>query len=102
MQAKVAVIGFLRFPPQNIPQILPHLKELLEATRRNDGSIAYDAAEDPFDPGLVRFTELWPDHESLERHLRAAHIEPWRAAVRSFGLMERQFTVYDISGSKPL
>ena len=102
METKVAVIGFFRFPPQNMPEIRPHLKELLEATRRNDGCIAYDAAEDVLDPGLIRFTELWPDHESLERHLRAAHIEPWRAAVRSFDLIERQFTVYDISGSKPL
>ncbi len=100
MQATVAVIGVLRFPPERIPEVLPHLRDLVEATYRNDGCIAYDVAEDPFDPGLIRFSELWPDHESLARHLQAPHIEPWRAAARGCGLLDRQFTAYDITSSR--
>lgn len=100
MQPKVAVFGILRFPPDNMLEVRPHLKQLVEITYRNDRCIAYDVAEDPFDPGLVRFSELWPDHESLARHLRAPHIEPWRAIARRYGLMERKFTAYDITGSK--
>lgn len=83
-----------------MPEVLPHLRALVEATRRNDGCIAYDVAEDPLDPGLVRFSELWPDHDSLEKHLKAPHIEPWRAAARRCGLMERKFTAYDVAGSR--
>jgi len=98
----VAVFGILRFPPDRMSQIRPHLKALVETTYRTDGCIAYDVAEDPFDPGLVRFSELWPDRASLDRHLQAAHIEPWRAAARSCGLLERSFTAYDISGSRPV
>ena len=100
MNAAVAVIGMLRFPPEKLALVLPHLKLLVEATRRNDGCIAYDVGEDPFDPGLIRFSELWPDQASLDRHLQAAHIEPWRAAVREFGLSERSFTAYEITGSR--
>ncbi len=100
MQPKVAVFGILRFPAERMSEIRPHLKELVDATYRSDGCIAYDVVEDPFDPGLVRFSELWPDHESLSRHLQAAHIEPWRAAARRCGLMERRFTAYDIAGSR--
>lgn len=96
MKPAIAVFGILRFPPERIPEVLPHLKVLVETTRRNDGCIAYDVAEDPFDPGLIRFSERWPDRESLDRHLRAAHIEPWRAAARSCGLREREFTAYEI------
>jgi quinol monooxygenase YgiN len=83
-----------------MPEIRPHLRALIEATYRNDGCIAYDVGEDPFDPGLIRFSELWPDNASLQRHLRAPHIEPWRAIVRSCGLLERQFTAYDITSSR--
>lgn len=97
MNPTIAVFGILRFPPERIPEVLPHLKVLVETTLRNDGCIAYDVAEDPFDPGLIRFSELWPDRESLDRHLRAPHIEPWRAAARSCGLLERKFTAYEIS-----
>lgn len=98
MNPTVAVFGILRFPPERVKEVLPHLKKLVDETYRNDGCIAYDVAEDPFDPGLIRFSELWPDQASLERHLMAPHIEPWRAAARSCGLSERKFTAYGIAG----
>jgi hypothetical protein len=58
-----------------MPVVLPHLRTLVDSTYQNDGCIAYGVAEDPFDPGLIRFSELWPDDESLTRHLQAPHIE---------------------------
>jgi len=96
MRPKVIVFGILRFPPEKIEEILPHLHKLVDATYKNDGCIAYDVAEDPFDPGLIRFSELWPDRESLNKHLKAAHIEPWRKIAKSCGLKERVFNSYDI------
>ena len=98
----VAVFGTLRFPPERMAEVLPHLQQLVAATYENDGCIAYDVAVDPFDPGLIRFSELWPDRASLERHLAAPHIEPWRAVARANGVMGRSFTSYDISGSRPV
>ena len=100
MNPTVAVFGFLRFPADRIAEVLPHLRTLVETTYLTDGCIAYDVAEDPFDPGLIRFSELWPSHESLERHLIAPHIEPWRIAAKSCGLIERKFTAYDVTGMK--
>lgn len=99
MAPTVAVFGTLRFPPERVDEVLPHLSELVNATRHFDGCIAYDVAEDPFDRGLIRFSELWPDRDALERHLQAAHIEPWRVAARKHGLIERRFTAYSITGS---
>ena len=101
MTSKVAVFGILRFPPERVQEVLPHLRVLVDTTYKNDGCIAYDVAEDPFDPGLFRFSELWPDRESLNRHLVAPHIEPWRAAARACGLLERRFDSYDIQ-SEPV
>jgi len=95
----VAVFGTLRFPPERIQEVLPHLRMLVTATCENDGCISYDIAVDPFDPGLIRFSELWPDRASLERHLTAPHIEPWRTAARACGLLARSFTAYDISSA---
>lgn len=95
----VAVFGILRFPPDRMAEVRPHLLALVKETYRLDGCIAYDVAEDLFDPGLIRFAELWPNRESLVRHLRAPHIEPWRAAARHCGLLERSFTAYDVADS---
>lgn len=102
MKATVAVLGTLRFPPDRIQGILPFLKTLVDETIRNDGCIAYQVAEDPFDRGLIRFSELWPDHDFLRNHLEAPHIEPWRSAAAKGGLIESKFTVYDISNSTPI
>ncbi|MCP5448248.1 MAG: antibiotic biosynthesis monooxygenase [Chromatiaceae bacterium] len=99
MKVAVAVFGTLRFPADRIPEVLPHLKKLVDTTCRNDGCIAYDIAEDPFDPGLIRFSELWPDRASLDRHLQAPHIQPWRTSALECGLLERKFIAYDIRDS---
>ncbi len=96
MEAKVAVFGTLRFPPDQIEKVLPHLKVLVDKTYQNDGCISYDVAEDPFDPGVIRFSELWPNRESLEKHLVAPHIEPWRKIAKEYGLNERVFKSYNI------
>lgn len=99
MEPAVAVFGTLRFPPERMSEVLPHLRELVSATYKFDGCIAYDVAEDPFDPGLIRFSELWPDREALDRHLRADHIGPWRIAAKACGLIERRFIAYSILDS---
>jgi quinol monooxygenase YgiN len=102
MQPKVAVFGILRFPPDRLDEVRPHLKVLIETTYQNDNCLAYDVAEDQFEPGLLRFCELWPDHASLTRHLQAPHLQPWRQAARACGLLERKFTAYDIAGSRAI
>ena len=99
MKPTVVVIGTLRFPPERLADVRPHLKGLVDATYQHDDCIAYDVAEDPFEPGLIRFAELWPDRASLERHLKAPHIAPWRQAAREGDLLERKFTAYAVGDS---
>ena len=89
------VLGTLRFAPENVQKITPHLHEFVEATRQVDGCIAYDVAEDMFDRGLIRFSEIWPDADSLAKHLQAPHIVPWRAVSAQLGIKERRFTAFD-------
>jgi len=96
MKAKVAVFGTLRFPPENIESVLPHLKIFVEKTQMLDDCELYEVALDPFNAGLIRFSELWPNRERLDKHLVAPHIAPWREAAKQYGLMERTFYSYDI------
>src|SRR3954464_10270817 len=100
MEPKVAILGTARFPPQRMAEVTPHLRALVDATRRLDGCIAYDVAEDLFEPGLIRFAELWPDHDAVPRPLRAPHIQPGLEAERRCGLIDQQFVAYDIAGAR--
>ena len=95
----VLVLGTLRFPPGAVDKVRPHVHQLVAATREHDGCIFYDVAEDLFDPGLIRFSELWPDAATLERHLQAPHVAPWRVAARDLGLQSREFTAHESAKS---
>jgi quinol monooxygenase YgiN len=95
----IVIIGALRFPPENIARVRPHLQTFVGETRAKDGCFSFDVAEDLFDPGLIRFSETWPDKATLDRHMQTPHIALWRAAVGELGLKARDFTVYDAGDS---
>lgn len=93
----VVVIGSMRFPPEKMSEVRTHLVALVSETRRLDGCVQYNAAEDLSDPGLVRFSEIWPDSELLAAHLKAPHIAPWRAVAAEFGVQDRVFIAFNAS-----
>src|SRR6187401_3028989 len=95
----IVILGSLRFPPGNIAALRPHLQAVVTQTKAADGCHSYDVAEDLFEPGLIRFSETWPDKETLDRHMQAPHMVPWRAAVKEAGILGRNFTVYDAGSS---
>ena len=99
MQSKIAVIGTLRIAPEKVQELMPHLRTLIEASRLHDGCIAYDVAEDCFEPGVLRISEIWDDRESLERHIKHSDVPPWHAALRSFVVLESKYIVFDVSGT---
>jgi quinol monooxygenase YgiN len=100
MESHIAVFGAVRFPPERIKDVLPHLKAMVEATRRLDGCIAYDVAEDVFEPGLLRVSELWPDLASLQRHTQAPHIAPWHEACRACAMIDKHYTLWKASPTR--
>jgi quinol monooxygenase YgiN len=90
----IVILGTLRFPPSNMARVRPHLQRLVMETRAHDGCVSYDVAEDLFDPGLIRYSEEWPDQAALDRHLTAPQIGVWRDAIAGLGVSDRKFTVY--------
>lgn len=95
----VIVVGILRFPPDKLDVVRLPLLDLVRATRELDDCIEYNVAEDLFEPGLIRFSEEWPDMASLQAHLEAPHIQPWRQVCQENGLIERRFTAFETHGS---
>ena len=95
--AHIAVIGSLRFPPDRVADLLPHMRALLEASQKEEGCIGYWAGVDVCDPGVLRISELWIDAEALQRHVKAPHIAPWHAAQKLCGMLESRYQVIDIA-----
>ena len=98
----VVVIGTVRFKPEDMAKLRPLIKALAEGTRKHDGCICYDVAEDMFDPGVVRYSELWPNEDLLKKHMSAPHVAQWMKDRATFETLDRKFTVYDGSNERPL
>jgi quinol monooxygenase YgiN len=68
---------------------------VMEATRKEDGCIEYNYAEDVLDPGLIRVSEVWESREQLGAHLKTAHMAVWGEERTALGLSGRAITVYE-------
>jgi quinol monooxygenase YgiN len=91
----ILVTGHVRLAPESMDRIRPHMRKVLEATRKEPGCLLYAYGEDVLDPGLVRIVERWRDWPSLEAHDRAPHIEAWRAALKEIGVIDREVIAHE-------
>lgn len=96
------VLASVRFPPENMDKVRPLLRRMVEDTNSKDGCILYAASEDVGVPGTVRFSELWPDAQTLVRHLNAPHLDPWRKLSVELGAFDRNAKVFDAGNERPL
>lgn len=98
----IAVIGQFRLPVERLDEARPVMRRVVAATRAEDGCIAYSYAEDLFDPGLIRVSELWHSREQLRVHFETAHMQRWIAERAELGLTERVITAYELGEGEAL
>ena len=96
------VAGTFRVPPENVEPLRPHMRDVTEATRLEDGCIVYSYGEDMGDPGLIRVFEVWRDQACLDAHFKSAHMAHWQTVRAGFGLHDRQLKVYEIAAERAL
>ena len=73
----------------------PHMKTMIQASRKEPGCIDYAYAIDIVDPTLIRVVERWQDRHALDRHINSAHIQSWRSAWPDIGVTDRSLRLYD-------
>jgi len=95
----IVLAGTVRLPPENLAAARPVMAAMIEASRAEDGCIAYSFAEDVLEPGLIRIFEVFRDAEAQQFHAKSAHIAEWRAAWPALGIGERQITRYEVTSA---
>lgn len=98
----LVVAGTVRVPPQNLDGLRPHMKAMMDASRAEDGCIAYGYAEDVAEPGLIHVFEVWRDEAAFAAHFETPHMAAWRAQWPSFGVSDRRLTAYEVAAQRPL
>ena len=96
------IVGTVRIPAEKVAAARAAAARMIEATRAEDGCLAYAFAEDVLDPGLIHLHELWRDQAALERHFASAHMAEWRAAGRDLGTHDRDLRIYEVGEGRPL
>jgi len=96
------ILGTVRLPPDNLAQARRHMAAMVTASRAEDGCTHYAYAEDVFEPGLIRVSEVWRDQTALDGHLQSPHIQAWRAVWPELGLHDRRLTAYEAGSSRPV
>ncbi|WP_435416732.1 putative quinol monooxygenase [Parerythrobacter aurantius] len=101
MSASIIVIGTIRLPPHKVDEARGAMRQMVEASRAEDGCLEYAYAEDVLEPGLVRVIERWRDCAALERHFAAPHLAEWRASWPDLEIGERKLVKYDAGTGMP-
>lgn len=91
----IIVMGTVRVPVENIAAIVPAMERVVQATRREDGCIAYAYAQDMLEPGLIHISEKWRDRAALAAHFKAPHMVAWVAERADLGLYDRQIRCFE-------
>ena len=91
----IIITGALRLPPDRMEDARPHMRILIETTRREPGCLLYAWAEDVLDAGLIRMIEHWRDWESFAAHDQSPHATAWKKSVGEIGLLDRDMWAHD-------
>ncbi len=90
----IIIAGTFRLNPDRREDALAAMREVAAATNANDkGCIQYQFAVDVADPNLVVLYERWDTAENLAAHGKAAHMAPFRAALKGC-LAGRELFIY--------
>ena len=95
------IIGTIRLPPNKLEVARPAMERMVSGSRAEVGCIQYSYAQDVFDAGLIRVTEVWSDRAALDAHFASPHIADWRASWPALGVGERNLVLYEAGDPKP-
>lgn len=95
------VAGTLTTAPADRNRVLELARDVMEATRQEDGCHEYVFSPDVDDPGLIRLYELWEGEEQLAAHLETPHIAAFRDAGDGL-ITGRSIDIFTVSGTREL
>ena len=79
---------FIQVEKQNYDQVVSIAKDLVAASQKDNGCIAYDIFESATRKDVLMICETWKDEESLAAHEKAAHFVTLVPKIQSLASMK--------------
>jgi len=90
------VIGRARAVPARRADLLAAARQVSQATRADDGCLAYGFYADIEDPDTVIGVEMWRDRDTLDRHMEHEHTRTFLAAASGLLADEPDMAVHEV------
>lgn len=98
----IIIAGHLTIDPAKRDDALAAMKECIDATRAEEGNVAYAFSEDVTEPNRINITEIWRDEQALNEHFGTPHLTGFMGKVSDFAAGSSELIRYDVSGSSKL
>lgn len=94
----IIVEGYVRFADAgDFSRIREAVDAQIRASRAEPGCLEYTYALDVLDPYLMRVLERWTGWTALDDHFARPHMKPWREALASVNIVERNLRAHEVS-----
>ncbi|MBA4779814.1 MAG: hypothetical protein A2792_01650 [Sphingomonadales bacterium RIFCSPHIGHO2_01_FULL_65_20] len=87
--------GWLQFAPGEIDKFAEAARQMVEATRQEEGCLHYAFARDMNDPDIIRISERWVDEAALEAHFASPHMAAFGAGLAQVERLGSDVRLYD-------
>ena len=91
----IIIMGTVKLAPDRLEAAKPAMQRMVEASRAEEGCIAYAYAQDLLDPETIHVVEQWRDRAALTEHFATPHMAEWRGVMGDLGLTGRDLRVFE-------
>ena len=88
----IYVVATLIVRPEKRGDFLENARDMISATRREDGCISYDLTSSISVPDEFVFVERWESRDALGAHFQTAHMARWRELCEGY-LLDRKVEI---------
>ena len=101
MSDTIIVTGVIDLDPAKREDAIAAAVEVMEATRAEEGSVAYTFSADLVDPGRFHLVEEWASAAAMEAHMATAHLAEFMGKIGGCGVTSAKLTKWEgATGSK--
>ncbi|MEP1145055.1 MAG: putative quinol monooxygenase [Henriciella sp.] len=91
----IVVEGSARIPADAWEKAEAAMRDMIVASRFEEGCVEYAYSRDLIDQNLLRIIERWKDKAALVSHFAEPHMATFRAALAEIGPQDLQVRMYE-------
>ena len=96
------VLAEARIDPAKLSEVRALARQMIEASRAEEGCVSYDYAVDLLEPDLLRVIERWKDWQALHDHFATPHMAAFGKALRAVAPKSVTVKCYELGAERKM